>query len=496
MRLSFSFAAPAAVVLAVVAALSLTGCGDRASAQAAAAPPPPQVSVAQVVARRVTEFDEFTGRFEAIERVEIRPRVSGYIASVNFAEGREVRKGDVLFVIDPRPYEADYKHAKAQLDQARSQSVLAKSERERATKLLQAHAISQEEYDSRVAGLEQADANVEAAQAAVDTSALNLSFTRVIAPISGRISRALVTEGNLVQMGQTMLTTLVSLDPIYVRFDGDEQAYLKYTKIARDNAQARAAAKAAASKSAKPSNPQADAGEAGADVKVGLANEPGYPHQGVMVFVDNELDPTTGTIRGRARLENHDRAFTPGLFARVKLMGSNQYDALLINDSAVGTDQTVRYVLVVGTDNKVEYRPVKLGPVIDGLRVVSDGLKPGETIVVNGLQRVRPGSPVTPERIAMGERQRGDKPQTMFAHNAKLAANSAPGNASSLDDAAWLGTSAAATHASATSKSTPAGNAAPSNTAPKPDSRHNAHIALNTVDAPHSNSDDAASSND
>jgi RND family efflux transporter MFP subunit len=416
MRHSFSIAAPTVVVLAIAAALTLTGCGSNAAAQAAAAAaaaPPPQVDVAQVIAKQVTEFDEFTGRFEAVERVEIRPRVSGYIASVNFAEGREVHKGDVLFVIDQRPYEADYKHAKAQLDQARSQSTLAKSERERATKLLQAHAISQEEYDTRVAGLEQADANVEAAQAALDTSALNLTFTKITAPISGRISRALVTEGNLVATGQTLLTTLVSIDPIYVRFDGDEQAFLRYTKIARELAQAKSGGKAN------------EAGTTGSPVMVGLANEPGYPHDGVMVFVDNELDPTTGTIRGRARLDNHDRAFTPGLFARVKLMGSNQYNALLINDSSVGTDQTVRYVLVVGADNKVQYRPVKLGPIIDGLRVVTDGLKAGETIVVSGLQRVRPGSPVTPAKVAMGERHRGEgQPETLLARNAKLASNS------------------------------------------------------------------------
>ena len=476
MRHSLFIAAPAAAVLAITAALSLSGCGgSAAAAQAAAAPPPPQVDVAQVVARKVTEFDEFTGRFEAVERVEIRPRVSGYIASVNFAEGREVKKGDVLFVIDPRPYEADYKHAKAQLDQARSQSVLAKSERERATKLLQAHAISQEEYDTRVAGLQQADANVEAAQAAVDTSALNLSFTRVTAPISGRISRALVTEGNLVASGQTMLTTLVSLDPIYVRFDGDEQAYLKYTKLARESAEAhaRAAGKASTSSTRKgggSNTQQVEAGEAGAEVMVGLANEPGYPHQGVMVFVDNELDPTTGTIRGRAKLENHDRVFTPGLFARVKLMGSNQYDALLINDSAIGTDQTVRYVLVVGAENKVEYRPVKLGPIIDGLRVITDGLKPGETIVVNGLQRVRPGSPVNPERVAMGERQRGDKPQTLYARNSKLASNTAPTIAAPISDASIE-------HS-------------------KPTNTHSSHVALNSTDAATHDSDDAASSND
>ena len=408
MRRSFSIAASTAVALALAATMTLTGCGSNAAAQAAAAPPPPQVDVAQVVSRQVTEFDEFTGRFEAIQRVEIRPRVSGYISSVNFTEGREVKKGDVLFVIDPRPYEATFKHAKAQLDQAHSQATLAKSERERATKLLQSHAISQEEWDSRVASLEQADANVEAAQAALDSAALDLSFTRVTAPIDGRISRALITLGNLVTAGQTELTTLVSLDPIYVRFDGDEQAYLKYIKIARDAAQAKSKTN--------------EAGTTGSEVMVGLANEGGYPHQGVMVFVDNELDPATGTIRGRAKLDNHDRAFTPGLFARVKLMGSNQYNALLINDSAVGTDQTVRYVLVVGADNKVEYRPVKLGPIIDGLRVVTDGVKAGETIVVSGLQRVRPGSPVTPARVAMGERQYG-QPKTMYARNAQVASN-------------------------------------------------------------------------
>ena len=457
MRHSFFIAAPIAVVLAVGAALTLTGCGSNASAQAAAAPPPPQVDVAQVVAKQVTEFDEFTGRFEAVERVEIRPRVSGYIASRNFAEGREVQKGDVLFVIDPRPYEADYKHAKAQLDQARSQSVLAKSERERATKLLQSHAISQEEYDTRAAGLEQADANVEAAQAALDQSALNLSFTRVTAPITGRVSRALVTEGNLVTAGQTELTTLVSLDPIYVRFDGDEQAYLKYTKIAREAAQAKVKGN--------------EAGTTGSSVLVGLADEAGYPHQGVMVFEDNELDPTTGTIRGRARLENHDRAFTPGLFARVKLMGSNKYEALMVNDSAVGTDQTVRYVLVVGTDNKVQYRPVKLGPIIDGLRVVTDGLHMGETVVVSGLQRVRPGAQVNPEKVAMGERDHGQgKPETLLARNARLASNT---------DAA---PAANATQAATPAKPASIGAAAPKTSQP-PSGAARAHGSTN----PHAN---------
>jgi RND family efflux transporter MFP subunit len=384
------------VAAIATSALSLSGCARNEAAESKAAPAP-QVSVAQAISRKVTEFDEFTGRFEAVEHVEIRPRVSGYISSVNFTEGSEVQKGDTLFIIDPRPYEAERDKARAQLAQARSQFVLAKSERDRATSLLGQHAISQEEYDTRTAGREQAQANVEAAQAALDAAALNLSFTRVTAPISGRISRAMVTGGNFVTNGQTLLTTLVSLDPIYVSFDGDEQVYLKYTKLARQGTRP-------SSRDAR--NP----------VLVGLADESGYPHRGVMVFVDNALDPATGTIRGRACLDNHDRQFTPGLFARVKLMGSGQYDAVLVNDSAIGTDQSVRYVLVVGAGNKVEYRPVQLGPIIDGLRVVQSGLAPGETIVVNGLQRVRAGAQVQPQRVAMGERRAGED-TTLLAGN-------------------------------------------------------------------------------
>jgi RND family efflux transporter MFP subunit len=369
------------VIAVSIAALALSACG-RSAAQGQATPPPPQVNVAQALARQVTESDEFTGRFEAVERVEVRPRVSGYIASVNFTEGSEVSKGDVLFVIDPRPYEAERNRARAQLAQARSQLELAKSQRDRATALLGKHAISQEEFDTRTAGNEQAEANVAAAQAALDSAALNLGFTRILAPISGRISRALVTSGNLVGAGQTLLTTLVSLDPIYVSFDGDEQAYLKYLKAAH-----------AAS--------ERDAQAVRNPVRVGLADESGYPHEGVLVFMDNAIDPATGTIRSRARLENHDRLFTPGLFARIRLLGSAQHEAVLIQDSAVGTDQSERYVLVVSRDNKVAYRPVKLGPVVDGLRVVAEGLAPGETIVVNGLQRVRPGAQVSPQTVAM-----------------------------------------------------------------------------------------------
>jgi RND family efflux transporter MFP subunit len=384
-------------------ALTLSGCGRNEAAEAHAAPPAPQVTVAAAISRKITEFDEFTGRFEAVERVEVRPRVSGYIASVNFREGSEVRKGEVLFVIDPRPYQAERDKAAAGLAQAHSQLVLARSERERGSRLLAQHAISQEEYDTRTAGSEQAQANVEAAKAALDAAALNLEFTRVTAPISGRISRALVTSGNFVTSGQTPLTTLVSLDPIYVSFDGDEQEYLKYSKVARE---------ATADQAHEARNP----------VQVGLANESGFPHQGVIVFVDNALDPTTGTIRSRALLENHERQFTPGLFARIKLLGSAQHDAVLVNDSAIGTDQTVRYVLVVDKSNKVEFRPVQLGPVVDGLRVLQSGLSPGETIVVNGLQRVRPGAQVQPQRVAMGERRPGED-AALLARNASGSAD-------------------------------------------------------------------------
>jgi len=394
MRHSFILLAAASVT-----ALILSGCARNEAAEQKAMPPLPQVTVAPAISRKVTEFDEFTGRFEAVERVEVRPRVSGYISSVNFKDGSEVKKGDVLFVIDPRPYIAERDKARAQLAQARSQAVLARSERDRATKLLAQHAISQEEFDTRTSGLEQGQANVEAAQAALDAAALNLDFTRVTAPISGRISRALVTSGNFVTNGQTLLTTLVSLDPIYVSFDGDEKVYLKYAKVARDARSARNA------------------------VQVGLADENGYPHQGVMVFVDNALDPQTGTIRSRALLDNRDRLFTPGLFARLRLLGAHEHEAVLINDSAVGTDQTVRYVLVVGAGNKAEYRPVQLGPIVDGLRVVESGLASGETIVVNGLQRVRPGSQVQPQRVAMGERRPGEG-AALLAKNGSSPADS------------------------------------------------------------------------
>ncbi len=377
-----------AVVFALVVLVQLAGCTPGRTATLLAAAPAPAVSVATVVSRQIADSDEFTGRFEAVERVEIRPRVSGYIASVNFVQGREVAKGEVLFVIDPRPYEAALKQAEAQLAQARSQLTLATSEQDRAMKLLAAHAISREELESRDAALQQANANVAGAQAAVDTAALNVSFTRVTSPINGVVSRAEITAGNLVTSGQTLLTTVVSVDPIYVSFQGDEQGFLNFMNFAR----------------------QGGAADITHPVFVGLANEEGYPHRGAIAFVDNEIDAATGTVRARGRLDNHDRQFTPGMFARVKITGTNTFPALLINESAVGTDQGLKYVLRVGTDNTIEYRQVKLGPVVDGLRVVREGLNVGDTIVVNGLQHVRPGMTITPQRIAMGEEHLKETP--------------------------------------------------------------------------------------
>lgn len=365
--------------LAAGAPFLMTACSpDAAQAAAAQAPPAPQVSVAEVLERPITNYREFTGRIEAVERVELRPRVSGYIESVQFTEGAEVRKGDVLFVIDPRPYDAAFKRSTAELARAQSALRQAQTEHERAVKLLALRALSQEEFDARTAGSEKAAADVQAAQAAVDAAQLDLSFTRVRAPIGGVVGKAEITAGNFVAAGESVLTRLVSIDPVYVRFEGDEAAYLRQEQITREQGQGKAQ-----------------------PVWVGLANEDGHPHQGVVDFTDNELDPQTGTIRARARLSNRERLFTPGLFARVKLGEGATYDAILIEDRAVGTDQTRRFVYVVKPDNSLEYREIELGDLHEGLRVVKSGLASGERIVVNGLMRVRPGVTVDPQVVAM-----------------------------------------------------------------------------------------------
>jgi len=379
----FSLASVAVLGVAVF----LNGCRSEATPEAA--PAPIEVSVAAALERDVVEWDEFTGRLEAVESVEVRPRVTGYIESVNFIEGGLVRKGDLLFVIDPRPYRAELEKAAAELTRAHARVELADSDVERSEKLRSIKAVSQEEFDQRANAAREARANAAAAAAAVESARLNLEFTRVVAPIAGRVSKASVTAGNLVSGGSnqaTLLTTVVSVDPIYVSFDGDEQVYLKYHDLARRGAKTTA--------NDKPNS-----------VQMGLANEDGYPHLGSLVFVDNQIDPRTGTIRSRAAFANADGYFTPGLFARVKLLSHDSAKAVLIDDRAVGTDQNQKFVYVIDADNIVAYRTVKVGRLTDGLRIITDGLSPGESVVVNGLQRVRPGIVIAPQRVVMDARE-------------------------------------------------------------------------------------------
>ena len=375
-RVSAHRLAPAA---ALAAALAL----GAAAAPAAAPPPPlPQVTVAAVVARDVEESDQFTGRLEAVDAVEVRPRVSGLIERVSFGEGREVRAGDLLFAIDQRPYRAELERAEAELERVRSRAVLAKSEVARARALVERQAISREEFDARVSAERESAAAIRGAAAAVETARLNLGWTRVRAPISGRIGRAEVTEGNLVQAGPptpTRLATIVSVDSMYLYFDSDERTYLKYGARA-------AAGGAGGTRGARP---------AARPVYMALATDTGFAHTGYVDFVDNQMDAATGTIRTRAVFANRDRTFAPGLFARVKLVSGARARRTLVRDAAVGTDQDRKFVLVLKADGTVDYRAVQLGPVDGGLRVITAGLADGERVVVTGLQRVRPGMKVT-----------------------------------------------------------------------------------------------------
>lgn len=365
----------AALAIAGLAGAGLTGCSDANSNDApAAAPAAPPVTSAVVVQRAVTETQEFSGRLEAIEVVSIRPRVSGYITAVNFKPGAEVKKGDVLFVIDPRPYQAESDRTKAVAAAAQARADLARLELQRAERLLADKAIAQREFDERSAGQKELDASVRAAQAEHETARLNLAYTRVTSPINGRVSKAEITLGNLVD-ATAVLTSVVSLERIYASFDGDEATYLRVSR-------------------------RTNAGQP-VDVKVGLAGEQGFPHSGKLEFVDNQLDSRSGSVRMRATLANADGMLAPGLFARVQIAGGAPSQQILIVDRAISTDQDRKFVYVVDKDGKAEYRSVKLGPLDDGLRIVREGLKPGEKIVVNGLQRVRPGAPIAAQVVPM-----------------------------------------------------------------------------------------------
>jgi multidrug efflux system membrane fusion protein len=362
-----------------LAAVSILAVAASACSKA---PPPmqaPEVTVAPAVERTVADWDEFTGHFEAVNSVEIRPRVGGFLQRVGFVEGAMVHQGDVLFVIDQRPYQAEVARVEAVLAQARTRDQLAGLEVERAQKLMSTQAISREEMDSRTSGRAEGNAVVRAAEAALRVARLNLEWTVVRAPISGRVGRAIVTAGNVVQAGPpspSLLTTIVSIDPIYVYFDTDEQAYLKYMAATA-------------------------AGPKGRQVMIGLANETGFPHEGRLNFVDNRVDGANGTISARAVLSNPSGIFTPGLFARVRLLGGDRHAATMVRDQAIGTDQDRKFVLVLKGDNTVEYRPVTTGRVVDGLRTIESGLKPGERVVINGLMRIRPGMKVAATNAEM-----------------------------------------------------------------------------------------------
>lgn len=364
----------------LLAAAVLAACSSQAGDETA--PPPPQVSVAPVLERAVVPWDEYSGRVEAAETVEMRARVSGYIDRVAFAEGEEVQKGDLLFVIDQRPYRTAVAQAEARLAQARSEAQLAASQSARAGELAEVSAISREQHESRRAASAQAAAAVRGAEAALSAARLDLSFTEVRSPIDGRTGRAQVTAGNLALADATLLTTVVSLDPVHVYFEADEQSFLGYQALARTGRR-----------------------ESGGNaVRVGLANEQGYPHAGLVDFTSNQADPGTGTISLRAVVPNPERVFTPGLYARVQLQGASSASALLIDERAVLTDQDRKYVYVVGEGDQAERRDIVQGGMAAGLRVVESGLAEGDQVIVHGVQKVFfPGMPVAPVAIAMGD---------------------------------------------------------------------------------------------
>lgn len=347
-----------------------------ACSQTAPPPPPPtQVTVANPLQRDIVDWDEYIGRFEAIQDVELRPRVSGQIDRVLFSDGQRVSKGQPLFIIDQRPYQAALAQAEAQLAKARAAMVNAQTELARAKTLLEATAISKEEFETKQAAARSAEADVQAGRAAVSTASLNLGFTMVRSPITGRVSDRRVSQGNLVSEGTTVLTRVVSTDPIWFSFDGAESFYLKYLRQDKNGERG---------SSRDTPNP----------IEIQLADESGYRWHGRMDFVDNAIDPNSGTIRAHAVVANPDGFLTPGLFGRARLLGSGTYHAMLVPDEAIITDQTRKLVYVVGQDGKVAPRPVVTGPPVEGLRVVREGIVPTDRVVINGLTRLQPGMPV------------------------------------------------------------------------------------------------------
>ncbi|MES2029407.1 MAG: efflux RND transporter periplasmic adaptor subunit [Pseudomonadota bacterium] len=364
-----------------MAVLLLAGCGKK---EEAAAPPPPPVTVANPTKKVTTDWDEFTGRFDAVEQVQVRARVTGFVTKVAFTDGAVVKTGDLLYEIDPRQYQAAAEQAQGQLDDAKAKVVLAEKELERATTLIKTDAISENIVDQRNQALAAAQAATLQAEGALKQAQLNVEYTKVVAPIDGRVSRHLVTVGNLVQgseSGATLLTSIVSLSPIYVYFDTDEATYVRNSKLWFEGKRP---------SSRDTPNP----------VEITLVGETKPSHEGKMNFLDNRLDVGTGTLRGRAIVDNKDLSILPGQFARVRIIASGEYEALLIPDAAVANDQSRKIVMVVKADDTVEARPVTLGPLDGGLRVIREGLKPDDRVIVDGLQRARIGAKVSPKMAA------------------------------------------------------------------------------------------------
>jgi multidrug efflux system membrane fusion protein len=372
-------------ILATAGGFVFFTANDRARADSAAAavPAATPVSVARVAEREAAIWDEFSGRLEAIEQVEVRSRVAGAIQEIRFREGAMVQKDDILVVIDPALYAAEVARADAQVAAAQARLVFTKSDFERGQQLTGSNTISQRDQDNRINAYREAEANLKAAQATLKTAQLNLSYTEVRAPVSGRVGKREITVGNLIAAGpgSPLLTTIVSTSPIYASFNADEQIVLRALNALGDDA--------SASKTGR------------IPVRMGTATSNGLPLEGHMQLIDNQVDARTGTVRVRAIFDNKDGHLIPGQFVRLQMGQPKTERAMMINERAVGTDQNKKYVMVVNKENKAEYREVSLGVAVDGLRVVTSGLKPGEQIVVKGLQRIRPGAPVAPEVIAM-----------------------------------------------------------------------------------------------
>ncbi|PKH57942.1 efflux transporter periplasmic adaptor subunit [Shewanella sp. Choline-02u-19] len=389
------------LVIISFSAFVLVACSEQTTTQQTP-PTAPKVNVAKVLYESITEWDQFTGRLQAPEKVTLIPRVSGYIESVNFQEGTLVQKGEVLFTIDSSVFVTEVERLQAELTSATSVHQLAKNDFERANKLFNQNAVSEELIDTRRAGMHQTAAAVASVKAALTRAQLNVEYTQVTAPISGRVSFARETAGNYVTAGQTHLTNLVSTTKMYAYFDVDEQTYLKYAALSTAN---------------KRNDPRSGTNV----VFMALANDTGFGHQGKIDFVDNTVDQQTGTIRVRAAFANQDNRLLPGLFARIRVAGSATYQGILIDDKAIFTDLNKKFVLVVNDQNILEYRNVRLGEKLHGLRIISSGLTPTDTIVVNSLQKVRPNVTIEPNVTEMA-----DSTQLDHIHQAQRLLNSLP----------------------------------------------------------------------